>query len=226
MSFEFEIPTAWEFSIFFRLSSGDRVVLGGSHYFAFRSCVGSQSDLNYAQAQQELFESQKARIESDFEARAERDRENMRRELSQLKEEFRSEKDEMGEKIKTGEVKQRNDSLLEMLNQVENDMNESCLEDMSLDLADFELIQLVKEANQIAKESSSEGKIIFEVAPGKSNSPVRVIRDSNWSTNWSKETLEQHLADWRTREIDELDISLCSMVMKCSTEWDPIQATG
>ena len=64
----------WEFSIFFRLSSGDRVVLGGSHYFAFRSCVGSQSDLNYAQAQQELFESQKARIDSDFEARTERTR--------------------------------------------------------------------------------------------------------------------------------------------------------
>ena len=93
------------------------MVLGGSHYFAFRSSVGSQSELSYAQAQQELFESQRAAIARDFEAKAERDRENMRRELSQLKQEFESEKDEMGGKIKTGEVKSRNDSLLEVLEQ-------------------------------------------------------------------------------------------------------------
>ena len=107
---------------------------------------------------------------------------------------------------------------------MEADLNESCLADVTqaVGLDHFQLIQLVKEANQIAKETSSERLICFEILPGRSEAPIRVIRDSHWSTNWSKDTLQQYLADWRTREQDELDISLVSMIMQCSSEWNPL----
>ena len=201
------------------LKSGDRLVFGGTHYFAFRSGCDNESNLNFDEAKNELLESQRAEMERNYREMLEKNRAEMQSEIHQIKREFQTAQIDFD--IDTDDVKPADASLLQVIQKISQDLDGTD-EEVIVDWSHFELNQLIKEANQIAANDVSENHVRFEVSASKVGTLVKVVRDNQWATFLSVEHFKQQVGEMKMMVQDDADESITTFILRGNDNWELI----
>ena len=205
------------------LSNGDRLVFGGTHYFAFRSGNGQNMALNFDVATEELFENQKAHLERHYRELQEKQRQESQAEIRRIREEMEN---ALQEGPQSREVRPLDESLVHVIDQMEEYLNaDQSKNSLGLNVTHFEMDRLVKEANQAA--AARNRNLMFEISVTAGvGEHVKVTRDDHWVTTWTGQAFRQNLRAMQEAVEEDMDASWTAMVLQFSQDWVPVSSDG
>ena len=198
-----------------RLESGDRVVLSGTHYFAFNSGTEPGSKVNFDQAKSELLEAQRVEMERNYRQLVEKEKAEMQSEIERIKKGYAV------DPIETDDVCPMDQSLLFFIEKISENLDQSDQSDVAFDTTHFDLNILIKEANQVAANGGCDDRIRFEPSMTKGMTLVKVTRDNQWVSFLPVEKFTQQLEEMKVTLVDDPDESLTTFILR-SNDWEVI----